>query len=234
MARLPSREDPPYLSFRERMKGQVGPVGEERDSSCRLAFTLSIASMYQVVRHRRIDVRGQVVCERIHPEPLTVVEGEIQVRPDEGVPRLHSNDHPLLRYRLVLEDRDGNRWWLEGFKTARARRDLWKQTRTLDIAIGREGEPAVLAGVVKVPGSSFLPDQIDGIQVDPRLSSQEQRLAKLAWLSWFFLQMGAGLAEPSLRAAAELLDLRRDAIDRDKDKLARKIRKLMIQREQNR
>ncbi|MFE6751099.1 thioester reductase domain-containing protein [Kitasatospora purpeofusca] len=234
VARLPSREDPPYLSFRERMKGQVGPVGEERDSSCRLAFTLSIASMYQVVRHRRIDVRGQVVCERIHPEPLTVVEGGIQVRPDEGVPRLHSNDHPLLRYRLVLEDRDGNRWWLEGFKTARARRDLWKQTRTLDIAIGREGEPAVLAGVVRVPGSSFLPDQIDGIQVDPRLSSQEQRLAKLAWLSWFFLQMGAGLAEPSLRAAAELLDLRRDAIDRDKDKLARKIRKLMIQREQNR
>ncbi|KJY38765.1 SDR family oxidoreductase, partial [Streptomyces sp. NRRL S-495] len=234
VARLPSREDPPYLSFRERMKGQVGPVGEDRDSSCRLAFTLSIASMYQVIRHRRIDVRGQVVCERIHPEPLTVVEGEIQVRPDEGVPRLHSNDHPLLRYRLTLEDRDGNRWWLEGYKTARARRDFWKQTRTLDIAIGREGEPAVLAGVVKVPSSSFLPDQIDGIQVDPRLSSQEQRLAKLAWLSWFFLQMGAGLAEPSLRAAAELLDLRRDAIDRDKDKLARKIRKLMIQREQNR
>ncbi|MFD7404798.1 thioester reductase domain-containing protein [Streptomyces sp. NPDC059866] len=232
VARLPSREDPPYLSFRERMKGHVGPVGEAPDTRCRMAFTLSIASMYQVVRHRKVDVRGQVTCERLHPQPLTVVDGEIWVRPDEGVPRMHGSDHPLLRYRLLLQDQDGGRWWLEGWKTARARRDFWKQTRTLEITIGREGGPAVLAGVVRVPGKSYVPDQIDGIQVDPRLSSQEQRLAKLAWLSWFFVQVGMGLAEPSLRAGAELLDLRRDAIDREKDKLQHKIRKLMIQREQ--
>ncbi|MGW1597965.1 thioester reductase domain-containing protein [Streptomyces sp. NPDC002343] len=232
VARLPSREDPPYLSFRERMKGQVGPVGQAADTTCRMAFTLSIASMYQVVRHRRVDVRGQVFCERLHAEPLTVLDGEIWVRPDEGVPHRHGNDHPLLRYRLTLEDRDGGRWWLEGWKTARARRDFWAQTRTLEITVGREGEPASLAGVVRVPGRSYVPDQIDGIRVDPRLSSQEQRLAKLSWLSWFFVQVGMGLAEPSMRAAAELLDLRRDAIDRDKDKLRRKFRKLMIQKEE--
>ncbi|GAA0426294.1 thioester reductase domain-containing protein [Streptomyces luteireticuli] len=232
VTRLPSREDPPYLEFDERMRGLVGPVGQEPDTRCRTAFTLSIASMYQVAQHRRVDVRGQVVCERVHPEPLTVTHGEIWVRPDEGVPLRHGNDHPLLRYRLVLADRDGGRWWLEGWKTARARRDLWKQTRTLEITIGREGEPACYAGVVQVPGKSFLPDQIDGIRVDPRLSSQEQRLAKLSWLSWFFVQMGMGLAEPSLRAGAELLDLRRDAIDRDKDKMQRKFRKLIRQREQ--
>ncbi|WP_063726572.1 thioester reductase domain-containing protein [Streptomyces sp. RTd22] len=234
VARLPSREDPPYLSFRERTKGHVGPIGEDRDTRCRMALTLSIASMYQVVRHRKIDVRGEVTCERLHPEPLTVEAGEIWVRPDEGVPLRHGSDHPLLRYRLVLVDRDGGRWWLEGWKTARASRDFWKQTRTIEVTIGREGEPAGLAGVVKVPGKSYVPDQIDGIRVDPRLSSQEQRLAKLAWLSWFFVQVGMGLAEPSLRVAAELLDLRRDAIDRDKDKLQRKIRKLMIKREQTR
>ncbi|MET8681914.1 thioester reductase domain-containing protein [Streptomyces sp. NPDC004647] len=234
VARLPSREDPPYLSFRERTKGHVGPIGEDRDTKCRMALTLSIASMYQVVRHRKIDVRGEVTCERLHPEPLTVEAGEIWVRPDEGVPLRHGSDHPLLRYRLVLVDRDGGRWWLEGWKTARASRDFWKQTRTIEVTIGREGEPAGLAGVVKVPGKSYVPDQIDGIRVDPRLSSQEQRLAKLAWLSWFFVQVGMGLAEPSLRVAAELLDLRRDAIDRDKDKLQRKIRKLMIKREQTR
>ncbi|QLH25524.1 thioester reductase domain-containing protein [Streptomyces sp. Rer75] len=234
VARLPSRDDPPYLSFRERTKGHVGPIGEDRDTKCRMALTLSIASMYQVVRHRKIDVRGEVTCERLHPEPLTVEAGEIWVRPDEGVPLRHGSDHPLLRYRLVLVDRDGGRWWLEGWKTARASRDFWKQTRTIEVTIGREGEPARLAGVVKVPGKSYVPDQIDGIRVDPRLSSQEQRLAKLAWLSWFFVQVGMGLAEPSLRVAAELLDLRRDAIDRDKDKLQRKIRKLMIKREQTR
>ncbi|MEV5321760.1 thioester reductase domain-containing protein [Streptomyces sp. NPDC052687] len=232
VARLPSREDPPYLSFRERMKGYVGPVGEQPDTACRFAFTLSIASMYQVVRHRRVDVRGEVTCERLHPEPLTVLDGEIWVRPDEGIPQRHSNDHPLLRYRLTLQDRDGGRWWLEGWKTARARHDFWKQTRTLEVTIGREGEPASIAGVLQVPGKSYVPDQIDGIRVDPRLSSQEQRLAKLTWLAWFFVQVGMGLAEPSMRAAAELLDLRRDAIDRDKDKLQRKFRKLMIQREQ--
>ncbi|WP_406136174.1 thioester reductase domain-containing protein [Streptomyces sp. NBC_01089] len=234
VARLPSREDPPYLSFRERTKGHVGPVGDDRDTKCRMALTLSIASMYQVVRHRKIDVRGEVTCERLHPEPLTVTAGEIWVRPDEGVPLQHGSDHPLLRYRLVLADRDGGRWWLEGWKTARASRDFWKQTRTIDVTIGREDEPASLAGVVKVPGKSFVPDQIDGIRVDPRLSAQEQRLAKLAWLSWFFVQVGMGLAEPTLRVAADLLDLRRDAIDRDKDKLQRKIRKLMIKREQTR
>ncbi|MEU6369540.1 thioester reductase domain-containing protein [Streptomyces sp. NPDC046931] len=232
VARLPSREDPPYLSFRERMKGHVGPVGAEPDTVCRMAFTLSIASMYQVVRHRRVHVRGEVLCERLHPRPLTVLDGEIWVRPDEGIPHRHGSDHPLLRYRLVLQDRDGGRWWLEGWKTARARHDFWKQTRTLDITVGREGEPASFAGVVQVPGKSYVPDQIDGIRVDPRLSSQEQRLAKLTWLSWFFVQVGMGLVEPSMRAAAELLDLRRDAIDRDKDKLRRKFRKLMIEREQ--
>ncbi|MET7356971.1 thioester reductase domain-containing protein [Streptomyces sp. NPDC005562] len=234
VARLPSREDPPYLSFRERTKGRVGPVGEDRDTKCRMALTLSIASMYQVVRHRKIDVRGEVLCERLHPEPLTVEAGEIWVRPDEGVPLRHGGDHPLLRYRLVLADRDGGRWWLEGWKTARAGRDFWKQTRTIEVTLGRENGPASLAGVVKVPGKSYVPDQIDGIEVDPRLSPQERRLAKLAWLSWFFVQVGMGLAEPSLRAVAELLDLRKDAIDRDQDKLQRKIRKLMIKREQTR
>ncbi|CAH9419161.1 hypothetical protein SGL43_06216 [Streptomyces globisporus] len=234
VARLPSREDPPYLSFRERTKGHVGPVGQDRDTKCRMALTLSIASMYQVVRHRKIDVRGEVTCERLHPRPLKVEAGEIWVRPDEGVPLRHGSDHPLLRYRLVLVDQDGGRWWLEGWKTARANRDFWKQTRTIDVTLGREGEPASLAGVVKVPGKSYVPDQIDGIRVDPRLSSQEQRLAKTAWLAWFFVQVGMGLAEPSLRVAAELMDLRRDAIDRDKDKLQRRIRKLMIKREQTR
>jgi len=208
LVRLPSRDDPPYLWFGETMKGTLG------DARCKLSLTLSIASMYQLVQKRTIDVTGQVRCARLHKKPLTVETGEIWVRPDEGVPHQHGIRHPLLRYRLTLRDRDGHGWWLEGFKTARPRRDYWRQARTLAIKVGREGEPASLTGVVTVPAKSYVPDQVDGIQVNPALSSREQRLAKLSWLGWFGLQMGQGLLEPTLRAGAELLDLRRDAIDR--------------------
>lgn len=224
--KLPDRDDTPYLWFTETTQGWIGPVGDVTDSRCTMSLTLSIASMYQVVQHRRIDVSGTVKCERLHPHALTVRQGEIWVRPDEGIPHQHGTDHPLLRYRLVLVDDDGQEWWLEGWKTARARRDLWRQSRTLDITIGRAGEPASFAGVVRVPSASYVREQIDGIRVNPRLSPQEQRLAKLTWLGWFFVQMGKGLVEPGMRAVAELLDLRRDAIDRDREILQRKIRKL--------
>ncbi len=100
---------------------------------------------------------------------------------------------------------------------ARPRRDLWKQSRTLTVEIGREGEPATFSGVLKVPSKSYLRDQFDGIQVDPRLSAQEQRTAKLAWLSWFLPEMTRGLLEPGFRLLADLLDLRKDAIDRQRE-----------------
>ena len=224
---LPSRDDPPYLWFDETMVGTVGsigpagaldPIGEHAaydraaaTAPCRLSMTLSIASMYQLVQERRIDVRGEVDCRLLHDEPLTVHQGEILVRPDEGVPHVHSTQHPLLRYRLHLRDRDGQVWWLTGQKTARARRDLWKQARTLALEIGREGEPAQFVGVVVVPGDSYVRQQIDGIRVNPDLSMQEQRVAKLLWLAWFGSQVGRGLLEPMMRAGADLLDLRRDA-----------------------
>ncbi|MFI7430834.1 thioester reductase domain-containing protein [Micromonospora sp. NPDC049836] len=224
--KLPDRDDAPYLWFTETTEGRIGGVDDVGESRCTMSLTLSIASMYQVLQHRRIDVSGTVRCNRLHPQPLTVRQGEIWVRPDEGIPHQHGTDHPLLRYRLALVDNDGQEWWLEGWKTARARRDLWRQSRTLEITVGRAGEPASFAGVVRVPAASYVREQIDGIHVDPRLSPQEQRLAKLTWLGWFFVQMGKGLAEPGMRAVADLLDLRRDAIDRDRDILRRKIRKL--------
>jgi len=222
---LPSRDDPPYLWFRETMRGKVGPVDAKPDTRCTFALTLSIASMYQLVQHRTIDVRGTVSCSLLHADPLTVDDGEIWVRPHEGVPHRHSLDHPLLRYRLALRDSDGNGWWLEGWKTARARFDYLQQARTLTIRVGREGEPASLAGTMKVPKKSYKREQIDGIRVNPDLSMREQRIAKFTWLSWFSTQLGQGLLEPTLRAGAELLDLRPDAIDRDKDRYQAKLTK---------
>ncbi|MEW2259604.1 thioester reductase domain-containing protein [Streptomyces sp. NPDC047869] len=209
LARLPHKDDQPYLWFSETTEGTVGPVGAAASAPCSMALTLSIASMYQLVKERRVDVTGQVTCPALHPEPLTVERGDLWVRPEEGIPQQHGMRHQLLRYRLKLRDADGGLWWLEGRKYARARRDLWRQTRALTVEIGREGEAASLLGEVVVPADSYVRDQIDGIRVDPRLTGQEKRAAKLTWLAWFGLEMGRGLVAPFARAAADLLDLRR-------------------------
>ncbi|WP_229840646.1 thioester reductase domain-containing protein [Streptomyces brasiliensis] len=209
LARLPQKDDQPYLWFSETTEGTVGPVGAAAETPCSMALTLSIAGMYQLVKERRVDVTGEVSCTAIHPEPLTVERGDIWIRPEEGIPQQHGLRHQLLRYRLRLADADGGRWWLEGRKYARARRDLWRQTRALTVEIGREGEAASLLGEVVVPADSYVRDQIDGIKVDPRLTGQEKRAAKLTWLAWFGLEMGRGLVAPFARAAADLLDLRR-------------------------
>ncbi|MGW3847449.1 thioester reductase domain-containing protein [Streptomyces fagopyri] len=209
LARLPHKDDQPYLWFSETTEGIVGPVGAAAGTPCSMALTLSIASMYQLVGERRVDAGGELVCSAVHPEPLVVTSGDVWVRPEEGIPRQDGQPHQLLRYRLRLRDADGGGWWLEGHKHARARRDVWRQTRALRVEIGRENEPALLAGELVVPADSYVRDQIDGIRVDPRLTSREQRAAKLTWLAWFGLEMGRGLLGPFARAAADLLDLRR-------------------------
>ncbi|RMI33686.1 thioester reductase domain-containing protein [Nocardia stercoris] len=213
VARLPDRADAPYLWFPETLRGTV--TDGDDSHPCELALTLSIASMHQLVTDRRVDVAGELRCAALHPDPLTVERGDVWVRPQQGVPTESGLRHPLLRYRLELRDSDGGRWWMEGHKTARARRDLWRQARALRVDIGRAGAAARLSGEVVVPADSYVPDQIDGIRTNPELSEREQRLAKLVWLGWFGSQVGRGLAQPLLRAAAELLDLGRDAATKE-------------------
>lgn len=208
LSRLPHKDDQPYLWFPETIEGSVGQVGEGADIPCSMALTLSIAGMYQLVKDRRLDVGGTLTCTALHPEPLVVQHGDAWVRPEEGIPLEHGLRHPFLLYRLWLRDADGGNWWLEGHKFVRARRDVWRQTRALTVRIGVEGEPARYEGEIVVPSDSYVRDQIDGIRVDPRLTPQEKRAAKLTWLAWFGMETGRSVLGPFARAAADLFDLR--------------------------
>ncbi|WP_236565651.1 MULTISPECIES: thioester reductase domain-containing protein [Nocardia] len=210
LARLPQPQDPPYLWFSETLVGTIGPAQAAADTSCTLNLRLSIASTHQLAAGRTVDVSGELRCALLHDEPLTVT-GVASVRPHDGIPIRHGLKHPLMHYRLTLREADGGTWWLSGYKHAEARRAVIRQARTLTIELGREGEPAGFAGEVAVPLETYLRDQIDGIQVDPRLSERQRRTAKLLWLSWFGSQLGKGLLEPALRVGTELLDLRRNA-----------------------
>ncbi|WP_067568490.1 thioester reductase domain-containing protein [Nocardia acidivorans] len=204
----PQPGDEPYLRFHETLSGTIGPVGESAVIQCDLRLALSVASSAQVFSARTLDVHGELTCAALHAEPLTV-EGTAIVRPHDGTPLPHETRHPIMHYQLTLRDSSGDAWWLEGYKFAAARRRMVRQLGTQLIEIGRAGEPAAFTGEVAVPMHTYLPDQIDGIEIDPRLPERQRRLAKMLWLSWFGGQLGKSLLEPMLRVGTDLLDLRR-------------------------
>ncbi|MEV6325715.1 thioester reductase domain-containing protein [Nocardia sp. NPDC051787] len=206
----PQPGDQPYLRFNETLTGTVGPIGETADIPCDLRLTLSVASSAQMFTARTIEVTGELICAGLADEPLAV-EGTATVRPHDGIPLRHEVRHPIMHYRLTLRDSSGGSWWLEGYKFAAARRRMVRQLGTQMIEIGRTGQSVSYTGEVAVPMHTYLSDQIDGIQIDPRLPERQQRLAKLLWLSWFGGQLGKGLLEPILRVGVDLLDLRRAA-----------------------
>ena len=70
LARLPHRDDGPYLWFAENTQGWLRPIGSATDATaCSMSLTLSIASMYQLVKERRVDVTGEVDCSALHSGP---------------------------------------------------------------------------------------------------------------------------------------------------------------------
>jgi len=207
--KLPGRDDAPYLQFDETMKGVLGPIGAPAETRFTSRLKLSVASFYQLLQERRIDIHGEMSCPLLHPEPLQVESGDLWVRPNDGVPERHGHAHPLLRYTLALRAADGQKWWLEGLKTARPGRDWWQQARTLRIEVGRHGEPASLAGELVVPPETYMNDQIDGIEVNSTTPLPQRGVAKLIWLAWFGAQFGLGFSEPLLRTFVDLLDARR-------------------------
>lgn len=204
----PHAGDEPYLRFNETLAGTIGAIGESAEIPCELRLSLSVASSAQAFSARTLAVGGELRCAALHDQPLTV-EGSATIRPHDGTPLRHEMRHPIMHYELTLRDSSGGSWWFDGYKFAAASRRLVRQLGTQVIEIGRSGEPASYTGEVAVPMHTYLPDQIDGIEIDPRLPERQQRLAKLLWLSWFGGQLGKSLMEPVLRVGTDLLDLRR-------------------------
>lgn len=198
----------PYLRFHETLAGTVTRSGETIESACDLRLTLSVADSAQIFAARTLQVGGDLTCPALHHEPLSV-EGTATVRPHDGTPLPDDLRHPIMHYQLTLRSSAGDSWWLTGYKFAAARRRFVRQLGTQVVEIGRTGEPATYTGEVSVPMHTYLPDQIDGIEIDPALPERQRRLAKMLWLSWFGGQLGKSLMEPMLRVGLDLLDLRR-------------------------
>lgn len=206
-ASLPGRDDTPYLRFRETLRGELASDTGEA-SACEIDLEVSMASFYQLLRERRVDLRGVVRCAALHPEPLVLESGDSWFRPDEGVPELHGLEHPLMRYRFVARAADGRRFLFEGKKYTRPGRDQWRQGRTLQLTVAPQGHAPTLRGQLVVPADSFVPDQIDGIAVNGA-SPQHRGIAKLIWLVWFNAQFGLAFSEPMLRGLVQLFDVSR-------------------------
>jgi hypothetical protein len=209
LIKMPNRDNPPYLEFKETMRGTLGAIGGVADSPCLCNFRLSVASFYQLMSERRIDIHGEVHCTLLDPEPLIIESGDFWLRPNDGVPQHHGPSHPLIKYALVLRSSSGKKWWLKGMKTARPGRDLWKQWRTLNTEVGPEDGPAAFSGELVVPAESYVPDQIDGIEINPSVPRREHNLAKLIWMTWLGAQFGLAYADPMLRYLVELFDAAR-------------------------
>jgi len=207
-ASLPGRDDVPYLSFRETLRGELAPEAGGEASACEIDLRVSMASFYQLLRERRVDLHGEVRCSALHAEPLTIESGDCWFRPDDGVPEQHGLEHPIMRYRFVGRAKDGKRYYFEGKKYTRPGRDQWLQGRTLQLAVGLQGCVPTLRGELVVPAESFVPDQIDGIAVNGA-TTQQRGVAKLIWLLWFNAQFGLAFSEPMLRALVQLFDVSR-------------------------
>ncbi|MGW5318248.1 thioester reductase domain-containing protein [Nocardia thailandica] len=206
LAVAPQAGEHPYLRFRETLAGTLARGGTE--FPCELRLTLSVATSARIFTARTLEVGGELTCPALADRPLTVA-GTAAVRPHDGTPLPGDLRHPIMVYHLTLRDDDGGSWWFTGYKFAAARRRFVRQLGTQVVEIGRTGAPAELTGEVSVPPHTYLPDQIDGIEIDPDLPERQRRLAKMLWLSWFGGQLGKSLMEPMLRAGLDLLDLRR-------------------------
>ena len=168
----------PGIRFTEKMKGHFSlgkfddykaaeRKGYEQKSS--LAFVLTIVSQdldtMLADQDHRANMTGTVVARALSDESLVVSEGEFQLFVNDP----QRPETKVMRYKMKLNDSDGNTWFLQGFKEIRndAGPDIWADTTTLYITISEETD----IGVKKEIGKGIL--HIDPVDFARQLTTME-------------------------------------------------------------
>lgn len=188
-----------YLWFAERLRGfdTAGPdVGHRLD----LDLVASVSSLASLASDRTFALEGTANLGALSESPMHIVRGHWTLRPGHGIGAADTDTNrvQLIRYEIELEAEDEARFILHGIKWGRFSPDLWAQSRTLDVEVFDSEGVLVLTGQTVVPASSYLPDQVQGLEFDPELTPAEQREATLLW----FALLGANLSQSWFDVAA--------------------------------
>jgi len=172
--------------------GEVAALADEIErTGLPCSFTLTIASddiaaLLADPAHGAIAF-GTVDAPGLHPEPLTVSEGEFQLFATD--PRRDGIRRML--YRLHLTSEDGDEFDFEGIKVVRddPGLDTWADTTTLHVSVRRSGDGLLLGrGILRIELADFL-RQLRTIEV----TGADGTLDRLRWQARFGLMFSGTL-----------------------------------------
>jgi hypothetical protein len=174
--------------------------GRELGQTLELNAVCGIRNLHQLVSDRCIEVSGHLICPLLQDEPVQIASGRWRIRPHDGVTTGGADRVVFLRWDIDLVDSTGGHYWLRGHKLAEPGVDLWRQTTTLNVEIGRQGQATpLLAGQMSIPPRVYFDDQIRGLQVSSRVPAHDALKLKAAWLAFFGLNIGKNYVEVALR-----------------------------------
>jgi cholesterol oxidase len=200
---LPSRPPaappprPVGVEFTERLAGVVG----ETPFECVLTVAAEDLARFVAEEDYDAPMVGTVRAPLLSSAPLTVTEGRFNIFPSDP----ERPETRKMRYRMLLHDVAGQRYYFDGFKTIHHDRplDLWADTTTLYVTIhrgqGPEG-PVLARGVLRVSAEDFS-RQLTTIRA-LNAPDQHTALAAVATLGKFFTgelyEIYGGVVAPAL------------------------------------
>ena len=127
----PRRATPSGLRFTERMVGHLRRGADASDFS--FVCTLMWDDLAALLADPAVEARsiGTVEAPALSPQPMTVVDGRFQLL----VP--HADGGLRMVHRLVVADRSGRSFFIDGYKIIDARqgRGVWADTTTLFFSV---------------------------------------------------------------------------------------------------
>lgn len=181
------------LQFTETMRGYfstevkndyqlAADKGRQDDSPCEFTLTVASHDLNQMLAdsNHTAGLTGTVTAPVLDPRPLTVLRGEFHlfVRDPRHV------ETRLMKYRMVLGSKGGNKFFFDGFKLIHDEGilNLWHDTTTLYITVFRgEGPDCPVAGkgILKILPKDFMhqlttiratnaPNEVDRIKAEAR------------------------------------------------------------------